>query len=416
MEKALAEVEDDVLTEVKALNAILKSGDKNALYGPSTDELFVAYGDVVNYVKEYDAKYGALPGFDVVKENFPNTLEDVSVTGKTDFYIDALRTEYMERRIESLLMKAASAKKAGRSPVEIKERLQDALNRLDRFTSTARDLSITDWEAALRRYDEVRERAEASGGTPGVPTGINFVDACMPLGIGPGDVMSVIGYPGRGKSAVAALMAAKAITSGYKPLIFTREMSSEAVQDRIVTVMGSGLFSNTDLMLGMVNKDDFRGFSSKIDGEGWIVDGNGTGSMTPNFMRGKVDQHRPDFAILDYMQLFDDNRLTEDMTPRMRNLSMEIKGLANYCQIPFVVISSATPPDGGKVDSPPNVERSAWSRQLAYDSTVSMAVHRHEGTNMYQIECAKNRYGPLFSGFLDWDIDRGVYEEKFDLE
>ena len=37
-------------------------------------------------------------------------------------------------------------------------------------------------------------------------------------------------------------------------------------------------------------------------------------------------------------------------------------------------------------------------------------------TNIYQIECAKNRYGPLFSGFLDWDIDRGRYEEKFELD
>ena len=99
----------------------------------------------------------------------------------------------------------------------------------------------------------------------------------------------------------------------------------------------------------------------------------------------------------------------------MRNLSLEIKSLANYCNVPIVVISSATPPDGGKVDGPPNVERSAWSRQLAYDSTVSIAIHRHDDTNMYQIECAKNRYGPLFSGFLEWDMDSGQYEEKFDL-
>jgi predicted ATP-dependent serine protease len=169
-------------------------------------------------------------------------------------------------------------------------------------------------------------------------------------------------------------------------------------------------------MLGNVNPDDFRTFADKNNGGmGEIVDGNGTGEMTPNFMKGKVDQHRPDFVLLDYLQLFHDNQLSEDMTARMRNLSLQIKGLANSCQIPFVVISSATPPDGGKVDGPPNVERSAWSRQLAYDSTVSFAVHRHDETNMYQIECAKNRYGPLFSGFLDWDMDRGTYEEKFEL-
>jgi replicative DNA helicase len=196
-------------------------------------------------------------------------------------------------------------------------------------------------------------------------------------------------------------------------------MSAEAVQDRIFTIMGSGLFSNTDLMLGQINDDDFREFSKRYENMkdfAYIIDGNGGGPMTPNFIRGKIDQHLPDLVIIDYLQLFHDNRMTDDMTARMRNLSLELKDLANQCQIPIVVISSATPPDGGRVDGPPNVERSAWSRQLAYDSTVSVAVHRHDDTNMYEIEAAKNRYGPLFHGFLEWDIDKGIYQEQFELE
>lgn len=404
-----------VLTEVKVINAVLKSGDKNALFGPSVDDLFTAYGDVWSYVKEYHDKYGVMPTFDVVQERFPDALDDVSVPGKTTYYMDELRSEYINNRVESLLTRAGQELSNGSTANEVKDKLQSALNKLDRFVSTARDLNIMDMDEAKRHYDEVRERAIAMGGTPGVPTGLDFIDASMPLGMQPGDVISLIGYPARGKSALGTLFAAKAINKGFKPLIFSREMSAEAVRDRIFTVMGSGMFSNSDLMLGNVNTDDFRSFSESNNGEGWIVDGNGSGEMTPNFMRGKIDQHRPDFVILDYLQLFSDNRLTEDMTGRMRNLSLEIKGLANYHQIPMIVISSATPPDGGKVDGPPNVERSAWSRQLAYDSTVSIAIHRHDDTNLYQIECAKNRYGPLFSGFLDWDMDRGTYEEKFEL-
>lgn len=406
---------EGVLTEVKVINAVLKNGDKGALFSPSVDDLFTAYGDVWSHIKGYHDKYGTMPTFDVVKERFPDAVEDVSVPGKTTYYLDELRKEFIQNRVESLLTRAGKELSNGATANEVKEKLQTALNKLDRFESTARDLNIMDTEEAKRHYEEVRERAIAMGGTPGVPTGLDFIDASMPLGMQPGDVISLIGYPARGKSALGTLFAAKAINKGFKPLIFSREMSAEAVRDRIYTVMGSGLFSNSDLMLGNVNQDDFRQFAAANGGEGWIVDGNGTGDMTPNFMRGKIDQHRPDFVILDYLQLFSDNRLTEDMTGRMRNLSLEIKGLANYCQIPMVVISSATPPDGGKVDGPPNVERSAWSRQLAYDSTVSIAIHRHEDTNLYQIEAAKNRYGPLFSGFLDWDMDRGTYEEKFDL-
>lgn len=418
MEESLAEVEE-VLTEVKVINSVLKNSDKGSLFAPAVDDLFTAYGDVWEYIKDYHNKYGEMPSFELIQERFPDDIQDVKVPGPTKHYLDSLRSEFINQRVENLLTRAGMELSNGTSAGEVKAKLQEALNKLDRFSSTARDLSIMDTEEAKRHYDEVRERAIQMGGTPGVPTGLNFIDACMPLGMQPGDIVSLIGYPARGKSALGTLFAAKAIKRGYKPLIFSREMSAEAVRDRIYTVMGSGLFSNSDLMLGNINPDEFREFATKYKGKedfGYIVDGNGTGDMTPNFMRGKIDQHRPDFVILDYLQLFSDNRLTDDMTARMRNLSLEIKDLSNQTQIPIVVISSATPPDGGKVDGPPNVERSAWSRQLAYDSTVCIAVHRHDDTNLYQIECAKNRYGPLFSGFLDWDMDRGIYEEKFDLD
>lgn len=413
MESTLEQVE--VLQEVKVINSVLKNGDKQTLYGHSVDDLFQAHGDVWEYIKEYHTKYHSLPTFDVVQERFPD-LESVDTPAKPAFYLDDLRSEFIENRVERLLLRAGKELSEGTSAAEIKAKLQHALGKLDRFASTSRDLNVMDMDEAKRRYDEVREKALAMNGTPGVPTGLDFIDACMPLGMQGGDVISIIGYPARGKSALGTLFSAKAINKGFKPLIFSREMSAEAVQDRIFTVMGSGLFSNTSLMLGDVDPDEFRTFASKNKGEGWIVDGNGSGAMTPNFMRGKIDQHQPNFVVLDYLQLFQDNRQTEDMTGRMRNLSLEIKDLANATQIPFVVISSATPPDGGRVDGPPNVERSAWSRQLAYDSTVCIAVHRHDDTNIYQIDCAKNRYGPLFAGFLEWDMDRGTYEEKFDSD
>lgn len=406
----------EVTSEVKAINAVLKSGDKNALFAPSVDDLFTSFGDVWGHIKEYHEKYGTMPSFEQVQERFDGDLVDVSVPGKVQYYFDTLRSEYTRNRMEALLTRAGREFAEGASAEEVKEKLQTALAKLDRFVVAGRDLAIMDMDSAGRRYEEVRERSIAMGGTPGVPFGLDMIDACCPLGQQPGDVTSIIGYPARGKSALGTLFAARAIAKGYKPLIFSREMSAEAVQDRIFTILGSGLFSNTDLMLGNVNRDDFRTFSDSFAHRptdfAYIVDGNGSGPMNPNFIRGKVDQHRPDYVIMDYMQLFHDNRLTDDMTGRMRNLSLEIKDSSNQTGIPFVVISSATPPDGGKIDGPPNVERSAWSRQLAYDSTVSFAIHRLDDSNIYQIEAAKNRYGPLFSGFVEWDMDRGVYEER----
>jgi replicative DNA helicase len=387
------------------------------LYKPFVDDLFVSYGDVWTHIKDYTERYGVMPSFDVVKERFDGDLQDVEVSGKPEYYFDTLRAEFLKNRVENLLIRAGKEFKEGTPPEKIKNAMQDAFSKLDRYDNQSRDLNIMDTEGAKRGYAEVRQKSEDMGGTPGVPTGLDIIDACMPLGMQPGDLIAVIGYPARGKSALSALICAKALSVGYKPLIFSMEMSAEAVRDRIYTILGSGVFSNHELMLGIASEDAFDDFSSKHNGrEGWIVDSFDRPEVTPNSIRSKIEQHRPDFVVIDYMQLFYDNRVSEQMTTRMMNLSQELKAISKQYQIPVIVISSATPPDGGKVNEPPNVERTGWSRQLAYDSTVCIAIHRQEGTNIYQLECAKNRYGPLFSGYLIWDMDRGIIQEKTELD
>jgi replicative DNA helicase len=101
------------------------------------------------------------------------------------------------------------------------------------------------------------------------------------------------------------------------------------------------------------------------------------------------------------------------MTARMRNMSKEYKRLAVAKQIPIILISSATPDSSAASDEPPMIEQVAWSKQLAYDADLAFAVHKHDDSNLIQVACRKNRNGPLFSGFLNWDIDNGIIKEEF---
>ena len=89
--------------------------------------------------------------------------------------------------------------------------------------------------------------------------------------------------------------------------------------------------------------------------------------------------------------------------------------LAVNNNIPIILISSATPDGTVSMNEPPQVHQVAWSRQLAFDADLAFAVHRHDDSDIIEIVCRKNRNGPLFSGYLEWDIDRGLITEKFDL-
>lgn len=402
-------------TELLAINSITKNKEVGVLFGESIDELMVNYGDVWDWIKKYYTKYRSVPDLDLVKETFPD-VDEVDVNGATSYYVDSLRNEFLHNRMEQIIIKSAQALQDNSAPVEVMDKLQRSVAKLNRFTGTAKDIDIMDFEQAEQSYENLREKAAAMGGVPGIPTGLAFIDSVCPRGLQGGDIFTIIGYPARGKSAMVSLLAANAYSLGYKPMIASLEMSADAVRDRIYTVLGSGLFSNSDLMIGNVDADKFRTFASQNKRDsGIIVVENDSGNvMTPNVLQAKIDQHKPDIVFMDYQQLFYDNAKTQDMTGRMRNLSLEIKHLSMVTDLPFVVISSATPDNASNITQPPNVEQTAWSRQLAYDSSLCAAIHRHDGTNIFEIVGAKNRYGDLFAALLDWDIDRGIITEKFE--
>lgn len=403
--------------ELQTINSVLKNKDISVLFGESVDEVFAesGYGDVWDYIKTYHNKYHAIPDVAVVQEKFSD-FEDVPVQGHTDYYMESLKNEYISNKIEALVTKAAKKISPDMAGIVLNG-LQSDLMRLNRFSHAAKDLNVMDFDDAERHYDAVRERAEAMGGTPGIPTGISFIDSAYPSGLAGGDLVIVLGWTGRAKSQFTTLLACNAHRFGHKPMIVSLEMSGQKVRDRIYTLMGSGLFKQSELSLGAVQADDFRTFKNRYDGKGafTVVTNDGTSELTPNVIQAKIDQHKPSMLIFDYAQLATDNENSSDMTSRMRNMSKQYKRLAVANDIPIVLISSATADSSASASEPPTVEQVAWSKQLAFDADLAFAVHKHDDSNIVEIVCRKNRNGPLFSGFLDWDIDRGIIAEKFDL-
>lgn len=401
--------------ELLAINSVLTNKDIASLYGPYVDELFVAYKDVWKSIKQYNAKHHAIPDVSVITEAYPD-FEEVQVKGASDYYLDNLKNYYIKNRLENIALGIAS-QIDDLSSNELVSKLQRAVSDLGKFSSSAKNKNIMDVEDAERHYEAVREKAEAMGGTPGIPTGISFIDSAYPSGLAGGDLVVVLGWTGRAKSLFTTLVCVNAHKCGFIPMMTSLEMSFEKVRDRVFTIQGSGLFSNSDLSLGNISPDDFRSFKATLeDKQDFLVLTNaGTDEMTPNSIQVQIDQHKPNLLVFDYAQLGSDNENSTDMTARMRNMSKQFKALAVRNDIPVILISSATPDSSASSDEPPTIEQVAWSKQLAFDADLAFAVHKHDDSDVIEIVCRKNRNGPLFAGFLRWDIDRGIIEEVFDL-
>ena len=402
-------------TEAELISAVCKNKDINVLLADNVDDLFISHKDVWNGLKTYYYKYKAVPDAGVLQDKFRD-FDSISTSGETGYYLDKLKSEYLSNKIKTILLNTGSALKE-EAPSRILQKMQIELANLNKFTSNVRDLDITDIKSAENYYRNLRERSIAMGGSPGIPTGFKAIDTAYPTGMAPGHLITVIGWPGRGKTWMTSYLACKAWEQGFKPMIISLEMSPENMRDRIYTMLGSGIFRASNLSRGDVNLDDFNVWANRsfADKRGFILVSNeGVGDVTPATVQGKIDQHRPDMVILDYHQLFNDNKKSQSEVERNRNISREFKLLAVNNSIPVLDITAATADKVSDQDDPPTMSQVAWSKAIEYDADMAMAVHRHPDTNLIEVVSRKNRHGSNFAFYLDWDIDRGIIKELYD--
>ena len=395
--------------EAELISAVCKNKDISTLLADNVDEIFTSHKDVWESLKSYYYKFKAVPEVGVLMERHKD-FEPANIKGETGYYLDKLKNDYLSSRLKSIIIQCGSALKEDAASRVLAE-MQSKLAGLSKFTNNVRDLDITDIQSAENHFLSVKERSAIMGGSPGILTGFEAIDKAYPTGMAPGHLIVAIGWPGRGKTWFTSYLACKAWEQGFKPMIISLEMSPENMRDRIYTMLGSGLFRASDLSKGDINIDDFRSWGKKkFDNKnGFILVSNeGTTEVTPATVQGKIDQHKPDLVILDYHQLFNDNKRSHSEVERNRNISREFKLLAVSNNIPIIDITAATADDISDQDEPPMMSQVAWSKAIEYDADMAMAIHRYPNTNMIEVVSRKNRHGHEFDFYLDWDINRGI--------
>lgn len=396
-------------TEAELLSAVCKNKDISTILADNSDDLFVSHKDIWEGLKSYYYKFRAVPEAGILQDKFKD-FEPVETKGETGYYLDKLKNEFVGNKLKTILLQAGSSLKED-APSRVLGTMQSQLATLSRYTNNVKDLDITDLDSAERHYESVRTRSLAMGGSPGILTGFEAIDKAYPTGMAPGHLIVAIGWPGRGKTWFTSYLACKAWEQGFKPMIVSLEMAPENMRDRIYTMLGSGLFRASDLSKGDINIDDFKTWGKKkTEGKNSfiLVSNEGAGEVTPATIQGKIDQHKPDLVILDYHQLFNDNKRSNSEVERNRNISRDFKLLAVTNGIPIIDITAATADDISDQKHPPMMSQVAWSKAIEYDADMAIAVHKHANTDLIEVVSRKNRHGHDFRFFLDWDINRGI--------
>jgi replicative DNA helicase len=397
--------------EDKIISAVLEDKQLHVLLQANVESLLRTHGDIWQFIRKYAELNGSVPPSSLVVEKFRD-FSPVSGIGATKHHLEELQASYLEDSLKEILVSAATDVQNGKG-VQVLENLITKTSELKKNTSVIRDIDVTDLESAVAYYEHVQKQQEL--GTIGIKTGLPGFDNYLPAGIMPGQLGVMLAYPGIGKSWLSLYFAVQAWKQGKSPMVISLEMSETEVRNRVFAIMGEGLWSHRKLSNGQMNIDDLKRWHEKtLKGkpEFHIISNDTGGDITPSVLRGKIDQYKPDFVIVDYLQLMSPNQKSDNETVRMKNLSRELKLMAIGEEVPIIAISSATPDDVTKLDTVPTLGQTAWSRQIAYDADWVLALGR--ATNSDIIECVfrKNRNGFMGEFLVQVDFDKGWYHYK----
>jgi replicative DNA helicase len=398
-------------TEAKVISAVLQDKQLHVLLQANVETLLRTHNDVWNFIRLYAENNGTVPPTSLVVEKFRD-FEVVKDIGATKHHLEELQSEYLNDSLKDILRSAASEVQSGQGVTALED-LITKTSTLKKNTSSIRDIDATDIDSAIAYFENVKEQQAL--GHRGIKTGLPGFDNYLPSGIMPGQLGVFLAYPGIGKSWMALYFAVQAWKQGKTPLIISLEMSETEVRNRVFTIMGEGLWSHRKLSNGEVELDMMKKWhDSKIKDRPpfHIISNDSGGEVTPSVIRGKLDQYKPDFVVVDYLQLMSPNQKADNETVKMKNLSRELKLMAISEEVPIIAISSATPDDVKDMSTVPTLAQTAWSRQIAYDADWVMALGR--GTNSDIIECAfrKNRNGFMGDFLVQCDFDKGYYKYK----
>lgn len=253
-------------------------------------------------------------------------------------------------------------------------------------------------------YDHIEYLHEHPDETIGLPTGFPDLDRLL-NGLQRSDLVIVAGRPGIGKSSFAlALARHAALKQNSIVAVFTLEMSSQQLVQRLISSDTS--IDSQRLQTGRLQDSEWDVFvrSSNILAESAIFIDD-TPSPSPLEIRTKsrrlAEEHGLDLIIIDYLQLMQGNRPTENRVQEISNITRSLKGLARELHVPVVALSQLSRAVESRDDKHPRLSDLRESGSIEQDADVVMFLYRDEMynpetelQNIAEVIVAKHRNGP----------------------
>lgn len=251
----------------------------------------------------------------------------------------------------------------------------------------------------------------------GIPTGIGELDAII-TGLNRSDLIILAARPGVGKTSFGLNIARHAaVAKGRRVAFFSLEMGREQLASRLLSA--EARIEGTRMRTGELSESDWV----KLVEAGDILSRaeiyfNDNPSVTVLNIKDQVRRlGKVDLIIVDYLQLMNSTRRTDNRVNEITEITRNLKVMAKELDVPVIAMSQLRRPTERTKDHRPGLSELRDSGSIEQDADVVIFLHREaynatsEGgeitedmdVHAAEIIVAKNRHGATDSIFAHWD-------------
>jgi replicative DNA helicase len=252
--------------------------------------------------------------------------------------------------------------------------------------------------------DEIETISAHGGVGGGIPTGFHQLDE-ITNGLHPGQMITVAGRPGTGKSTLALDIARSAAVKHRRPtVIFSLEMGKLEIMMRLFSAEAGVALQN--MRSGHMSDGDWARLArraSELSEAPLYIDDSPNLTMMEIRAKARRLRQRHDIAliVIDYLQLMTSGKRVESRQQEVSEFSRAMKLLAKELDVPVVALSQLNRGPEQRTDKKPMLADLRESGSIEQDSDMVLLVHRPD---LYEPETerageadliiAKHRNGP----------------------
>jgi replicative DNA helicase len=356
----------------------------------------------------------------VVREEFPSYKLLDKVEEPLGYCIEKIRTAHGLR-----LHQAAGDRWADAIQEKNPERASEILAETVKATSSIQVNGKTvDMAASARSWMDVWFSRSGKLEIIGMPTGFRTIDRAT-LGLQRGQLITIAGLAGAGKSTLEMLMAQRIQQAGHSAFFMSFEMSDEEQTGRYVA-MEIGVNYN-DLIMGRITTEKKADAKAKLDEleqrSTFALCTDITRSATISGLEAELRRYDlPDAIFIDgvYMMRDEQTKKSGADWQAMTNITRDMKQLAQRIERPIVMSTQALVSKTRKVKGGGHkldMYSPGYSSSFAQDSDVMFGLEYDDGREEERlIRLMKGRHCPKFAMWVEWEWATSSFGRELGLQ